>query len=236
MLAGMEEANLVAARVGSANMGFFTRPLEEGDGRLRDELSFSDHGTDLIDSAEPGSFRELPPGYDFKSFDPKVPQDSFAPFVKSMLRAVSSGLPAGSYNSIANDRESTSYSSLRHAWLDETDAYKELQSWLIDSLNRPVYQAWLKSLYLSGKLNISAIEMNECLEPQFVPRRWGFIDPLKQTRSDIESLAAGIKSKSEVVSDNGKSYDDLAHELKIEKEIDKSLGLSPVEIKPSGGD
>jgi lambda family phage portal protein len=68
MLHGYREAELVAARVGAAKMGFFTSPA--GDGFTAD--GYEDSFTPIYD-AEAGTFHQLPAGVDFKAFDPTHP-------------------------------------------------------------------------------------------------------------------------------------------------------------------
>jgi hypothetical protein len=67
----------------------------------------------LITEAEPGTFGVLPAGWDFTTYDPAYPNDAMAGFIKGMLRAFSSGVGL-TYNTIGNDLEGVSLSSLRH--------------------------------------------------------------------------------------------------------------------------
>ena len=97
MLHGYREAELVAARVGAAKMGFFTSPA--GDGFTADD--YEDNVTPIYD-AEAGTFHQLPAGVDFTAFDPSHPNSAFADFEKAVLRGIAGGLGI-SYTSLAND-------------------------------------------------------------------------------------------------------------------------------------
>jgi capsid protein len=78
MLEGYEEAELTAARVAAAKMGFYTSPAGEtynGDD--------NDNGTPIMD-AEPGTFEVLPEGWDLNHRPSAHP--CVSDFVKSTLR------------------------------------------------------------------------------------------------------------------------------------------------------
>jgi lambda family phage portal protein len=121
-LGGYEEAAVIAARVGASNMGFFVPPVDLAGPGINGTV-----GTDSLDDdgggnqvrvreAEPGAFDELPPGYDFKSFDPDYPHAQFGTFVKACLRGIAAGIGVD-YNTLANDLEGVNYSSIRSGTL-----------------------------------------------------------------------------------------------------------------------
>jgi len=115
MLGAYEEAEVVAARVSAAKMGFFTETTEG--------LSYEgevDTSGQFITEVEPGILEKLPPGVDFKAFDPGSPNAEFGDFVKAMLRGISAGLGCN-YNTLCNDLEGVNYSSLRAGSLDERE-------------------------------------------------------------------------------------------------------------------
>ena len=222
MLSGYEEAELVAARVASSKMGFFKRSSSTGyDG---DDLEKDEHGH-YITEAQPGSFELLPEGVEFQQWDPSHPSGNFASFVKALLRGISSGLNV-SYNSLANDLENVSYSSLRSSLLEDRDHYSVLQNFMIEALVAPIYERWLQAAALSRKLPIKPQDIDRYLEPQFVGRRWQWIDPIKDTKANIMAIDAGIKSRGEVIAEQGRSVDDVFREVASEKHKMEKYGLS----------
>lgn len=138
MLHGYREAELVAARVGAAKMGFFTSPA--GDGFTAD--GYEDTFTPLYD-AEAGTFHQLPAGVDFKAFDPTHPTTAFADFEKAILRGIAGGLGVN-YTALANDLEGTSYSSIRQGALEERDFYKTQQRFMIEHFIDPMFRLWMR--------------------------------------------------------------------------------------------
>jgi lambda family phage portal protein len=143
MAGGYEEAELVAARTAAAKMGFFTN--KAGDDYQGDAVGGD--GTPIIEAAEPGKFDDLPPGYDFKPWDPQHPTTAYKDFMKTILRGVASGLDV-SYNNLANDLEGVNYSSIRQGVLDERDVWRDLQAFLKEHFLNVVYADWLEMVLL----------------------------------------------------------------------------------------
>jgi lambda family phage portal protein len=223
MLGGYEEAELVAARVASTKMGFFKQT--GGAGYVGEDLKPDEDGN-VIQKAEPGSFELLPEGVEFQPWEPEHPAGNFGPFVKACLRGISAGLGI-SYNSLANDVESVSYSSLRSSLLEERDHYVCLQNWLVENLCEAVYAKWLTGAVLSKKFTkITTVNMDRFDSPQWVARRWAWVDPLKDTKANILALEAGLKSRTEIISEQGRSLDDVFSEIVAEKAKAEKFGLS----------
>jgi lambda family phage portal protein len=223
MLGGYEESEMVAARVASSKMGFFK---QTGGSTYAGEDLKPDEDGNVITKAEPGSFELLPEGVEFQPWDPEHPAGNFAPFVKACLRGISAGLGI-SYNSLANDVESVSYSSLRSSLLEERDHYVCLQNWLVENLCEEVYRKWLTGAVLSKRFTkITTINMDRFDSPQFVARRWAWVDPLKDTKANILALQAGLKSRTEIISEQGRSVEDVFSEIVAEKAKAEKFGLS----------
>ena len=87
MLAGYEQAELVASRVAASKMGFFKRT--NPDARYSGEDEEHDDRGNVIQEADPGSMTELPFGVEFQAWDPEHPGGNFKPFVKAVLRGAS---------------------------------------------------------------------------------------------------------------------------------------------------
>ena len=81
MLGAYREAEIIAARIGASKMGMLTTP--NSDDYMGDDLH--DGHMPVID-VEPGTFHQLPAGYDMKMFDPDHPNTGFAEFESAMLR------------------------------------------------------------------------------------------------------------------------------------------------------
>lgn len=222
-LGAFEEAAVIAARVGASKMGFYTTP----DLRLLDSnADAKDVYGRPVQDAEPGHFDMLPPGVSFQTYDPAYPDAAVGPFIKSCLRGVSAALGV-SYHSLANDLESVNFSSARAGVLEERERWMALQTWLADNLQRPIYERWLGLAILTGKLPFK--EQEKYREVTFRPRRWAWVDPLKDINANIEAIKWGIKSRTAVVEESGGDLEDVFAELAAEHEQAETVGI---EINP----
>jgi len=225
MLEGYEEAELTAARVAAAKMGFYKKPAGEeyvGDG--------NENGTPLT-SAEPGEFEILNEGWDFVPYDPQHPTTAFSMFVKSTLRGIASGLDV-SYNYLAGDLEGVNYSSIRAGVLDERDTWKSIQQWLIESLHDKVYEKWLEYALLTKSIPFPMEKYDKFNAASWQPRGWAWVDPLKDVQASIMSINAGLKTSAQIVAEDGLDIEDNYIQLQYEQELRKKYNIkTELELK-----
>jgi len=219
MLAGYEEAELVAARVASCKMGFYIKS-EQGEGYQGEQ----DETGNLLNQAEPAAFEELPFGTDFKTFDPSHPNANYGEYVKACLRGVASGLGV-SYTSLANDLEGVNYSSIRAGLLEEREEWRQIQNWFVSHLVQPIYDAWLPYALLSGTLELPAAKVEKFGSVEWRPRRWQWVDPLKDTQASVIQIANGLKSRRAIIAEGGGDIVDTFQELEEDAKLADSAGL-----------
>lgn len=242
MLNGYEDAALVAARAGASKMGFYTS--ENGNEYTGDEV---DSDGSIIEEFEAGTMTQLPEGVGFQSFDPDYPKGEFGPFIKTCLRGIASGLSI-SYNTLANDLEGVNFSSMRHGAVEEREVWKCLQAWLTEYLIQPVYEDWLSRAWELELITIKARNgavkpLNRPLEiylpAAFQPRRWDWVDPLKDIQAKKEEIALGVTSVSAVIRDKGHDPETVWSDIEKERPILQSLGINIEEMtneQPSKAD
>jgi len=229
-LSGYEEAAIIAARVGAAKMGFFTTP----DGDLSPLADAGDVAGELYQDADPGRFGLLPPGYDFKSFDPDYPHEQYGTFVKAQLRGIAAGLGVA-YHNLAGDLEAVNFSSARAGTLEERDQWMILQDWFIAGFVRPVFRAWLDAALLAGEISVltgagpraldSTVADKVLSGVTLAGRRWSWVDPVKDVQANILAIDAGLKSRREVASEQGRDLDDVWAQLAREQAEAERLGI-----------
>lgn len=225
MLDGYEEAELVGARVGASNMGFFTSP--DGEGGPYDDENSNDG---LIMEAEPGTFRQLPDGVQFTAFNPQHPGGNFDPFTKRILRGIASGLSI-SYNTMASDMEGVSYSSIRTAVLEERDHWKEVQMLFKEHLHDVVFARWLMVELMFGNLDGYGPADYEALnQPNWQARGWSWVDPQKDINASIDAIKNNLKTHSDVVAEQGKDFEEVLQQLAKERELMAKYGLTTGDI------
>jgi len=228
MLNAHREAELVASRMAASKMGFFTS--DNGEDAPADDY---DNGVPIID-AEPGTFHQLPNGVDFKPFDPTHPATAFAEFQKGVLRGISSALNV-SYASLSNDLEGTSYSSIRQGALEERDAYKMMQQFLLEHFVVPAYSAWLIHVMEFGYIPIPATRFPKFFSSsQFRARGWQWVDPSREINAAVTAMHNGIMSPQDVCAQYGKDLDETFAQWDRDREAAKQYGLE-LAFFPFGG-
>ena len=226
MLAGYEEAEVTAARVAACKMGFYVKS-ESGQGYQGEQ----DANGDLLNNAEAGSFEELPVGTDFRAFDPQHPNGQYGQFIKGCLRGISAGLGI-SYNSLANDLEGVNYSSIRAGVLEEREEYKSIQNWFIGAVMQPVFDEWLNYALLSNALNLPAAKYEKFAAIEWKPRRWQWVDPLKDTQANVIAVANGFKSRRGIISEAGGDIEDVLDEIAADEQLAAEKGVDLARSEP----
>jgi lambda family phage portal protein len=220
MLHGYREAELVAARVSAAKMGFFTSPA--GDGFQPD---------DMVDSmpimeAEPGSFHQLPRGVDFKAFDADHPNAGFEAFEKAILRGVASGLGV-SYYALANDLTAVSYSSIRAGELADRDFYKTIQQFLIRHFVERIFREWLLMAMTTNHVTLPIQKFDKFADAaHFRGRGFAWVDPQREIQAQILALNNGLVSLQDVASNYGRDVEEVFEQIALEKELAKTYGVT----------
>jgi lambda family phage portal protein len=220
MLHGYLEAELVASRVHASQMGFIVSPSgEEYVGTDVDEDKFTQ-----IQKVEAGTFQQLPAGYDIKTFSPEHPTSAFDTFVKSILRQIASGLNI-SYHSLANDLTQVNYSSIRQGELEQREYFKTMQKFIIDHFCKPVFSDWLKMAMTSNEMNLPMGKYEKFNKPNFQPKGFPWIDPLKEIQANIQGLKNGIVSVTDIASNYGKDAETLFEQIQADKKLAERFGL-----------
>lgn len=227
MLAGYEDAEIVAARAGASKMGFFTR-ADDGTGFEGEE----DEDGEIPMEAEPGTFSHLPAGVNFQQWDPSHPNSGFHDFHKSVLRGVSSGLDV-SYNALANDLEGVNYSSIRAGVLEDREAYKDLQGHMIEAFCDRVYSKWLDGWLLNPDTPLPASRRFKFDAATWQGRRWDWVDPQKDQQANEQAIASRLKSRSQIIRESGRDPAEVWEEIAEEEAMLRELGILPAEMAPA---
>jgi len=220
MLGVYEENEVVAAGVAAAKMGFFTSP--DGEGYQGDD---EDSEGNLITESNPGMFEQLPAGVKFEAWDPQHPTAGFGAFIKAMLRGAASGLGV-SYVSLANDLEGVNFSSIRQGVLEERELWKLLQTWMIEHFLEEIFEDWLLMALTTQKITLPLIKFEKFNKPIWRARGWGWVDPLKEVKSNIEAVNAGFISAQDVASEQGQDIEDVYAQLSLEGKLRKKHGVT----------
>lgn len=228
MLAGYEEAAVVAARVGAAKLGV----IETGDGEV-DGLGTDtdDRGIPQLDSREPGEFLALPAGSKLGAWDPDYPHEQYGAFVKACLRGISSGLGVA-YNGLANDLEGVNYSSIRAGVLEEREVWKAIQGWMIDAFLAPTYSRWLERAILAGAVPLPMSKFAKFDAALWQGRRWDWVDPHSDTQANVLAIEKGLKSPSQVIREMGRDPEEVWRESAKDRARLREVGILAAQSDP----
>jgi len=217
---GYEEASVIAARAGAANMGFIETP--DGQPSIADGIDAGDTITEF----SPGVIKALGPGEKFSQSNFQNPNGQFDPFMRAMLRAVASGCGIA-YETISSDFSQSNYSSSRMAMIKERDNWRVLQKWFIANFCQPIFEAWLDLGVLSGELPLAGYEKNEdaFTSVRWQPRGWAWIDPAKEVAANKEAVRGGFTTLTDVIAASGGDIEDLFSTRRRELDIAESLDL-----------
>lgn len=240
-LGAFEEAAVIAARIGAAQMGVIESP--DGGKTLADWMAAhpSADGTvqgpqDPQISAEPGAFPLLPPGYKVsQGWNPKYPDAAIEPFVKACLRGIAVGVGVA-YHNLAGDMEGVNYSSARVAELDERDSWMTLQNFVAEHLHDDVYGDWLGTSSLTGALPFDIARLEVYRDVYWQARRWAWVDPEKEVNAAIKAIEARLKSRTRIIAETGEDIEDVYDEIAAEEKLAKEKGVKlpdPAADKPS---
>lgn len=221
-LKGYVGGAIINARAGANKLGFFRNPGQTA-GASPIATEETDSSGNPIDNLEPGTFTDIG-DKEFVGFDPKYPDQQFDPFVKSILRGISSGLGV-SFSSLSNDLTEVNFSSIRAGLLEERESWKSLQSWFVESFLNRIYSEWLQMVLLTGAINLPAAKYEKFNRPVWTGRRWSWVKPLEEVKAFQEAVKSGFKSSTQVIAENGGDIEEMYRELAEEKQLAAELGL-----------
>jgi len=241
-MAGYDEAAIINARAGASKMGFLqTRegvsPQYQGDGE--------DDAGNTISNFSFGEIERLPDGLEFQGWDPKYPDNQYAGFKKNILQRLATSLGLA-YANWVGDLEAVNFSSMRSGLLDERDIWKLQQASFREGILIPIFEQWLKYAMISGQVKIPYSRYDEVNRPEFIGRRWDWVDPRADVEAEVmaidnhlstltESLAKRGKDLQQYASERKKEIETLKDIIKMENEL-KEISAPKIKTPPVEGD
>ncbi len=184
---------------------------------------------DVVSMIKRGQLNRLIPGESVEF--PSLPDlGSDTQFYKQFIRAIAVGLGL-SYEGFSRDFSEVNYSSARMGWIAE---YRILKAWQ----QNIVFSQWLNRLgkdFLDGLVIQGAISS---VQRDDLSMKWSFarremLDPVKETNAMLAQIDGKIKSRVEVIEENGGDYVDVMEEIAFDSQTQESLGIAdPIEQAP----
>jgi lambda family phage portal protein len=207
----LEDAVLAKARVNALFTGF-VRDMDGSSGLA---------GDGKIDPAtlsmEPGTLRVLPAGTDV-TFTPQADIGAIGEVLKHMIRSACAGV-AIPYMLAASDLAETNFSSAQvgiAAFKRRIKAFQ--QNHIVAQVLAPVWKRFVMLEVLTGRIRAPDFERNpeSYLTAKFLFPGWPALDPLKQSKATVLDLNAGIRSRAEVIAENGRDVADVDAEIEAD--------------------
>jgi len=99
---------------------------------------------------------------------------------------------------------------------------------MVFQLCRRVWSRWMDMAVMAGAADISDYEANrrDHIACSWLPPKWDWVDPLKDARAEIEQIEAGLKSRTQALSERGFDAEQVDAEIAADKARERSLGLN----------
>lgn len=214
-----DEAIVVLNRVTAAKMGALipgpdAQPLEGADG-----------APPVIEQA-PAEWWTLPQGWDVKMLDPGQPTSEYDALARHLLRKIAAGLNVA-YASLTGDLSDVNYSSMRAGLLIERDAWQSAQAEFVAAVCAPVFRLWLDT----ATLRLAVPRPSQSLDviaraSVWHPRRWPWVDPLKDAQGVELLLSMGLTTRTREANKQGLSFQALLDERAREEQQIAASGVA----------
>lgn len=227
----LDDAVMYRQEVANLFAGFITRPDPDADPNNpltgdADTYEEDDDGTPIA-TMEPGTMQELAPGEDVKFSTPPDAGANYEGFMRLQLMAAfaSVGMP---YELATGDLRGISDRTLR-VLVNEFHRLIEQYQWhvVIHQLCRPVWNAWIDALALSGKFHMPDYFSNrhEWLRVLWVPQGWPYFNPVQDVQADKEAVRSGFISRSSIILRKGDDPDQVNAEILADNETADAEGF-----------
>lgn len=220
---------MLNARRSADNLGFLVSPTGTAD-------MFSDEGeaAEPLKINAPGSYDVLPEGYDIRTPEYAYPNQVFEPFTKAFKRDIASGLDIAAHN-LTGDMTDVNYSSARIAELEEREGWMTLQQWFIESFVEPVYSQWLAMALTSGAIQLPAAKRDKFMAHEWQPRRWAWVDPLKDIEAARLAIQTGVSSPQQVAAQYGMDIEDVLDSIAAFEKMAAAKGVTLINFGTTNG-
>lgn len=228
-----EDAQLVRQKVAALFAGFIldgegTAAGFEADGKMA--------GPSVLDGGlEPGTLKVLPPGKDIRFSDPAQVGD-VPDFIKTQLRGIAAGMGIP-YEMLTGDLSSVNYSSIRAGLVEFRRRVEQVQhSTMVFQFLRPVWRRFITLAVLSGALPVRDFAANAeaYMAVKWITPGFDWVDPKKDAEADAIAVAAGFKSRREVVAARGYDVEALDEEIAADAARATGLGLKLGSVPKTG--
>lgn len=224
-----DDAEVVRKKSAAMFGGFITKPPEDDDAPspLGKYDSDDAEGNSVV-ALEPGTFPELPPGYEVNFSQPADVGGNYENFTKRQDRRQARGFGGLTYEKFTGDLEGVNYSSIRAGNLEFQRQCKQfIYNVLAHQFCRPVSKYWLNQAYLARILDLPGFRKTprKYWRIKWTIDGWPWVDPEKDFKAAKGMVRAGFSSRTKEVGERGEDAEEIDRENKADNERADSLGL-----------
>jgi lambda family phage portal protein len=191
----------------------------------------ADGNNQYIDDMENAIVEYLNPGEEITIASNPRPGGQITPFTKlivSMLSIVTN-IP---YEILSGDYQGVNYSTLRSSRNDFCQYLKPISTRHIRQFCQKTVMPMFEYANMSGKLNLPgfAINPDNFLKCEWQPPGMQSVDPLKETKADIDAIHARLKSPQERILARGRDPEEVLKEIRQWQDWMKEYDLEEIEV------
>ena len=205
-----DDSERAAARKGSELYATYTPPDgvggEYAHGKDDDPKAIELVSNDVV---------EIEAGASMAYHDPSHPNTQYEAFVFAQLRSVAASLGI-SYASLTADLSQSNFTGSRVGRLAEWGTVMMLRHLLVERMAMPLYQKWVMRAYTSREL-LPNVPLDALMNVEFVGPVMQHVQPAEKAKAEIMQIEAGLKSKAEVIREDGRRPEDVMREVAEER-------------------
>jgi len=225
-----DDAELVRRKTTAMFGGFLKKPPSESadDPNPLGPQDDDDIEGNPVIALEPGTFPELPPGWEVIFSEPKDVGGNYIAWMKENKRDLARAFGV-TYEQLTGDLEGVTFSSIRSGLVEFRRLIKQFQSQLIVfQLCRPVIRRWLDMAVLSGAIEIPGYARNRRKYQKVIwcPDGFEWVNPQQDIKAAIMEIRAGLKSRDRVISERyGDDVEVVDREISADNARSDKAGL-----------
>lgn len=234
-LKNFTEASLIAKRVSASTTAYITNNNNDTD---QVELMAGEENSTATytEYLEAGAVYELGKNQDIKTVNPQAGVDRIGEFTSELMDQISMGLNV-TKQSLMGSTADASFSAAKLAERLQATTFRTRTNVLISKVLKPIYLAWFKNEMLNNNsLNLSFSDFDDLICARYIPVKPISLDATRDIQAEIMLLDAGLKSKTQIISEMGGDPRLTLEEIEKEKQTNKeedSNGLE--ETQPEEG-
>lgn len=153
---------------------------------------------------EPGMVKEIEATDSLEQINPHQPTQNFSEFIALMARLV--GIPLGlPYELVFLDFSKTNFSSARASLIQAYKTFRAHQVRLVESWCEPIWKRCVRRWIDGGELP----EVPDWDAHAWTLPGWQWVDPKAEVDSALTAIDAGIKTLHDVITEQGRDYDEV---------------------------